>query len=82
MNSFTGRDWGRRDSRMCITCGPTAPSPRWRCFGLGPQRSQAPLTRMALRFWIEQAFWGLSWMNRYQLVQHGTRSVDLKSTVT
>ncbi len=30
-----------------------------------------PLTRLALRFWIEQAFWGLSWMNRYQLVQHG-----------
>ena len=29
------------------------------------------LTRMALRFWIEQAFWGLSWMNRYQLIQHG-----------
>ena len=23
------------------------------------------LTRLALRFWIEQAFWGLSWMNRY-----------------
>lgn len=30
-----------------------------------------PLTRLALRFWIEQAFWGLSWMNRYQPVQHG-----------
>ena len=30
-----------------------------------------PLTRLALRFWIEQAFWGLSWMNRYQLIQHG-----------
>ena len=24
-----------------------------------------PVTRLALRFWIEQAFWGLSWMNRY-----------------
>ncbi len=24
-----------------------------------------PLLRLALRFWIEQAFWGLSWMNRY-----------------
>jgi len=23
-----------------------------------------PLTRLALKFWIEQAFWGLSWMNR------------------
>jgi 16S rRNA G966 N2-methylase RsmD len=22
-------------------------------------------TRIALRFWVEQAFWGLSWMNRY-----------------
>ena len=25
-----------------------------------------PLTRLALRFWVEQAFWGLSWMNRYK----------------
>lgn len=25
-----------------------------------------PLTRLALRFWMEQAFWGLSWMNRYR----------------
>ena len=25
-----------------------------------------PLTRLALRFWVEQAFWGLSWMNRYR----------------
>jgi len=24
-----------------------------------------PDTSIALRFWIEQAFWGLSWMNRY-----------------
>ena len=24
------------------------------------------LTRLALRFWVEQAFWGLSWMNRYR----------------
>lgn len=24
-----------------------------------------PLTQLALRFWVEQAFWGLSWMNRY-----------------
>ncbi|MYB24178.1 MAG: site-specific DNA-methyltransferase [Acidimicrobiia bacterium] len=29
------------------------------------------LTRLALRFWIEQAFWGLSWMNRYQPIQQG-----------
>lgn len=29
------------------------------------------LTRIALRFWIEQAFWGLSWMNRYQPIQQG-----------
>ena len=25
-----------------------------------------PGTSFALRFWIEQAFWGLSWMNRYR----------------
>ena len=25
-----------------------------------------PLTRLAVRFWIEQAFWGLAWMNRYR----------------
>lgn len=25
-----------------------------------------PLMRLAIRFWIEQAFWGLSWMNRYR----------------
>lgn len=24
-----------------------------------------PLTRNALQFWIEQGFWGFSWMNRY-----------------
>ena len=29
------------------------------------------LTRLALRFWIEQAFWGLSWMNRYKVIQYG-----------
>ena len=29
-----------------------------------------PLTRLALRFWIEQAFWGLSWMNRYKANDH------------
>ena len=29
------------------------------------------LTRLALRFWVEQAFWGLSWMNRYQPIQFG-----------
>jgi hypothetical protein len=27
-------------------------------------------TKMALRFWIEQAFWGLSWMNRYKANDH------------
>ncbi|MEX2548418.1 MAG: hypothetical protein WD830_11640 [Chloroflexota bacterium] len=26
---------------------------------------------MALLFWVEQALWGLSWMNRYQAVQQG-----------
>ena len=30
-----------------------------------------PLTRLALRFWVEQAFWGLSWMNRYKIIQYG-----------
>lgn len=25
-----------------------------------------PDTQLALKFWIEQAFWGLSWMNRYR----------------
>lgn len=28
------------------------------------------LTRLALRFWIEQALWGLSWMNRYKANDH------------
>lgn len=28
------------------------------------------LTRLALRFWVEQAFWGLSWMNRYKANDH------------
>ncbi len=32
-------------------------------WGWSAQESD-PLTRLALRFWIEQAFWGLSWMNR------------------
>lgn len=27
---------------------------------------QDPMTATALRFWVEQAFWGLSWMNRYK----------------
>jgi predicted RNA methylase len=26
--------------------------------------------QLALRFWIEQAFWGLSWMNRYKANDH------------
>jgi hypothetical protein len=30
-----------------------------------------PLTRQALLFWVEQAFWGLSYMNRYQPIQQG-----------
>ncbi len=30
-----------------------------------------PMTRLALKFWIEQAFWGLSWMNRYKVIQFG-----------
>jgi hypothetical protein len=28
-------------------------------------------TRLSLRFWIEQALWGLSWMNRYKALQFG-----------
>jgi hypothetical protein len=30
-----------------------------------------PSLRMALLFWVEQALWGLSWMNRYQPIQQG-----------
>ena len=30
-----------------------------------------PLTRLALCFWVEQAFWGLSWQNRYKAIQFG-----------
>jgi DNA methylase len=29
-----------------------------------------PLLRHALLFWIEQAMWGLSWMNRYKATDH------------
>jgi 16S rRNA G966 N2-methylase RsmD len=29
-----------------------------------------PLTRLALCFWVEQAFWGLSWQNRYKPNDH------------
>lgn len=32
---------------------------------------QDALTRFALLFWVEQALWGLSWMNRYQPIQQG-----------
>lgn len=30
-----------------------------------------PVLRFALLFWVEQALWGLSWMNRYQPIQQG-----------
>jgi hypothetical protein len=30
-----------------------------------------PTLRLSLLFWIEQAIWGLSWMNRYQPIQFG-----------
>ncbi len=30
-----------------------------------------PMLRLALLFWVEQAIWGLSWMNRYQPIQFG-----------
>jgi DNA modification methylase len=29
-----------------------------------------PSLRRALKFWVEQAFWGLSWMNRYKANDH------------
>jgi DNA modification methylase len=29
-----------------------------------------PPIRRALKFWVEQAFWGLSWMNRYKANDH------------
>lgn len=29
------------------------------------QEEEDPAVRRGLKFWIEQAFWGLSWMNRY-----------------
>jgi hypothetical protein len=28
--------------------------------------TQDPTDRLALMFWVEQAFWGLSWMNKYE----------------
>jgi DNA modification methylase len=30
-----------------------------------------PVVRLSLVFWVEQAIWGLSWMNRYQPLQQG-----------
>jgi len=33
-------------------------------------REPDALTQLALRFWVEQAFWGLSWMNRYKANDH------------
>ena len=32
-----------------------------------------PLTRHALLFWVEQAFWGLSWQNRYKAQLDGSQ---------
>jgi len=29
-----------------------------------------PILRLALLFWVEQAMWGLSWMNRYKAADH------------
>lgn len=31
---------------------------------------EGPDVRRALKFWVEQAFWGLSWMNRYKAADH------------
>jgi DNA modification methylase len=39
----------------------TALTVLWRAAATAPSES----TRRALRFWIEQGFWGFSWMNRY-----------------
>jgi hypothetical protein len=33
-------------------------------------RESDPLLRHALLFWVEQAMWGLSWMNRYKATDH------------
>ena len=38
-------------------------------WGWANQESNPDLSR-ALRFWVEQAFWGLSWMNRYKSNDH------------
>lgn len=32
---------------------------------------ETPTIRMALLFWIEQALWGLSWLNRHKTIQFG-----------
>lgn len=40
----------------------TALAVLWNWTGEEPSSS----TRLALRFWVEQAFWGLSWMNRHR----------------
>ena len=34
-------------------------------FGSWRGRYEVASTRRALRFWVEQGFWGFSWMNRY-----------------
>lgn len=34
-------------------------------------REDDPALRLGLLFWLEQALWGLSWMNRYKSVQFG-----------
>ena len=33
-------------------------------------KEENPVLRRALKFWIEQGFWGLSWMNRYKAADH------------
>jgi hypothetical protein len=34
------------------------------------RREHDPSIGLALKFWVEQAFWGLSWMNRYKPTDH------------
>ena len=56
-------EWG---SPHCTTSGRTDHSHRLAVLWAWAGEEPDPLTRLALLFWIEQAFWGLSWMNRYK----------------
>ena len=41
-----------------------------------------PELQAALRFWVEQAFWGLSWMNRYKPSDHSQVNRVLRAAST